>query len=75
MWRLVQELQLSGRLGDLGQRRSYFKHVQGAALVEMSPCPAGMVQGMEGGLVWPMSRFSLPSKMDKDHSNLESRCC
>lgn len=73
VWRQVQELQLSGRLGDLGHnrgRRSYFKRVQGAALVEMPPCPAGMAQGIDVGLVWPMSRFSLPSKMDKDHSNL-----
>lgn len=73
VWRQVQELQLSGRLGDLGRnrgRRFYFKHGQGAALVEMSPCPAGMTHVMEGGLMWPVSRFSLPSKMDKDHSNL-----
>lgn len=38
--------------------------------MEMSPCPAGMVQGMEDGLVWLMSRLSLPRQTDKDHSNL-----
>lgn len=38
--------------------------------MEMSPCPAGMAQGMEDGLVRPMSRLSLPRQTDKDRSNL-----
>lgn len=38
--------------------------------MEMSPCPAGMMQGMEGGLVQHMSRLSLPRQTDKDRSNL-----
>lgn len=38
--------------------------------MEMSPCPAGMVEAIEDGLVQPMSRLSLPRQTDKDRSNL-----
>lgn len=74
MWSQVWELQPGGRPEDLGHNRGgegpTSKHGQGAALVEMSPCPAGMVQGMEDELVQPMSRLCLPRQTDKDRSNL-----
>jgi len=69
----MQEPQLGGRQRTLVTTAGECptsRHSQEAALVEMSPCPAGMVQAMEDGLVWPVSRLSLPKQTGKDCSNL-----